>query len=223
MFTGIIQAVGTITAWQNLGQDKRMTVSAPKLDFADMQKGDSIAVNGVCLTVIQFQQDKHTFMADVSVETLTHTSLKQLSQGSLVNLEKALTLSSRLGGHFVSGHVDGIAELVNKTQLSKCVKLDFNAPKTLVKYIAKKGSVCIDGVSLTVNQIQGQLFSLNIVPHTLEQTIIAEYQIGQVVNLEVDMIARYLEKLLLGRTLESAQPQATLSTELLQQHGFIQS
>ena len=209
MFTGIIEAVGRIKSIEPVGGDIRLHVDVGSLDMDDVQLGDSIAVNGVCLTAIEFD-NKH-FVADVSNETITLTSLKGLAIGSGVNLEKALLPTTRLGGHLVSGHVDGLGEVISIKEESRSIQLIIRAPDELKHYIAMKGSICIDGTSLTVNKVTNTDFEINIVPHTQQQTIIKNYKPGTRVNLEVDLIARYLERLLLkqddaaghGITLES--------------------
>lgn len=218
MFTGIIQAIGTMRAMQPTGGDLRLTIATGKLDMADVQLGDSIAVNGVCLTAVVL--DGSSFSADVSRETLSLTSIGQLNLGSPVNLEKALTLSSRLGGHLVSGHVDGLGEIVSRYDDARSVRFRLKAPDGLAKYIAAKGSICVDGTSLTVNKVDGAFFELNIVPHTLQETIMSGYRSGSKVNLEVDVVARYLERLLLGD--KAAETSASGITEsFLAEHGFL--
>ncbi len=218
MFTGIIEATGTIRSMQAKGGDMRLTIATGKLKMSDVALGDSIAVNGVCLTAIAL--DNASFSADVSRETLSLTSLANLTQGSHVNLEKALTLQTRLGGHLVSGHVDGLGEVVERHDDARSVRFSIKAPNELAKYIAHKGSVTVDGTSLTVNKVNGAVFELNIVPHTLQETIMADYHVGTKVNLEVDLIARYLERLLLGE--KAAQPTSSGITEaFLAEHGFM--
>lgn len=218
MFTGIIQAIGSISTIEPKGQDTRMRIQTGKLDLSDVQLGDSIAVNGVCLTAVELPGDG--FWADVSQETLAKTSLANIGTGQRVNLEKALTPTTRLGGHLVSGHVDGLGEVVSRKPAGRSVVFEIKAPDALAKYIAQKGSICVDGTSLTVNEINGATFSLNIVPHTLTETIMDEYQPGRKVNLEVDIIARYLERLLLGDRAAEAGA-GNISLEFLAQHGFI--
>ncbi|MEE9351987.1 MAG: riboflavin synthase [Thiotrichaceae bacterium] len=216
MFTGIIEAIGTIQNMQPKGGDMRLTIHTGKLDMSDVALGDSIAVNGVCLTAIEY--NNHSFTADVSNETLSLTSLGQLSLGSEANLEKALTLQTRLGGHMVSGHVDGLGEVVKLYDDGRSVRFHIKAPDELAKYIADKGSICVDGVSLTVNKIDGSVFELNIVPHTIEETIIKHYSTGTKMNLEVDVIARYLERLLMG----TEAPKTTgITQEFLAENGFL--
>ncbi|MFA5679491.1 MAG: riboflavin synthase [Pseudomonas sp.] len=196
MFTGIIETLGTVTALENRGGDVRLTIDGTGLDMTDVSLGDSIAVNGVCLTVVEMSDTG--FAADVSGETLRLTSIGQLAQGSRVNLEKAMRSGDRFGGHMVSGHVDGLAEVVSRRSDARSEHFRIRAPAELARYIAHKGSVTIDGTSLTVNAVEGCEFDLNIIPHTLDNTIIGGYQPGVKVNIEVDIIARYLERLLLG-------------------------
>jgi len=216
MFTGIIQAVGRIESIEDKGGDARIWIETGELDMSDVQPGDSIAMNGVCLTAIELRDQ--AYCADVSGETLSLTSLKQLTVGSRVNLEKALTLQTRLGGHLVSGHVDGLGKVVARYDDARSVRFVIEAPASLARYIAMKGSITVDGVSLTVNKVDGCAFELNIVPHTLQQTIMGEYQQGSEVNLEVDLLARYLERLLLGEA--AAQPASGISAAFLAEHGF---
>ena len=217
MFTGIIQSVGEVRRLEPRGGDVRLTIGSGRLSLTSAALGDSIAVNGVCLTAVTLAAD--AFAADVSRETLALTTLGGLAPGSPVNLEPALTLATPLGGHLVSGHVDGVGRVLERREDARSWRLRIEAPAELARYIAHKGSICVDGVSLTVNAVDGACFALNIVPHTLDQTIIACYQVGTRVNLEVDLIARYLERLLLGE--RAAIPQAgTLTREFLAEHGF---
>src|SRR5690606_1968832 len=178
------------------GEDVRITLDSAGLDIADVALGDSIAVNGVCLTVVELTG--RGFAADVSGETLRLTSIGALVEGSKVNLERAMQSGARFGGHMVSGHVDGLAEVIGRDSDGRSEHFRLRAPAPLARYIAHKGSVTIDGTSLTVNSVEGCEFDLNIIPHTLENTIIGEYRPGTRVNIEVDLIARYLERLLLG-------------------------
>ena len=220
MFTGIIQAIGTIAALEPKGEDVRVRVQTGKLDLADVQLGDSIAVNGVCLTAVELPGDG--FWADVSGETLSRTTFAGLQKGSQANLEKALTPTTRLGGHLVSGHVDGIGEVLSRSSDGRSERFVIRAPAELARYIAEKGSICVDGISLTVNNVNGAEFDLNIVPHTLIETTMSEFKPGTRVNLEVDIIARYLERLLLGD--DAADKQAGgISLEKLQEYGFIKN
>ena len=216
MFTGIIESIGKIESIEDKGGDARFWINTGKLDMSDVQLGDSIAMNGVCLTAVELRDD--AYRADVSGETLSKTSLKILQAGSDVNLEKALTPSTRLGGHLVSGHVDGLGKIVSRSDDARSVRFIIEAPKDLAKYIAMKGSITVDGVSLTVNKVDGAQFELNIVPHTLQETIMQQYQSGREVNLEVDLIARYLERLVLGD--KAAEPDSQLTASFLAENGF---
>lgn len=218
MFTGIIEAIGSIRAMTPKGGDVRVYVATGKLDLGDVKLGDSIAVNGTCLTVVELPGDG--FWADVSRETLTRTAFGDLKVGSPVNLEKALTPTTRLGGHLVSGHVDGVGEIVSRADNARAIQFRVRAPRELAKYIALKGSITVDGVSLTVNAVDGADFELTIVPHTLQETIMADYRSGRRINLEVDLLARYLERLLLGD--KAAEPAASgISEAFLAEHGFL--
>ncbi len=220
MFTGIIQAVGEVAAMQPSGGDLRLRISSGKLDLSDVALGDSICTNGVCLTVIELPGDG--YWADVSVETLNFTTLGNLKPGSRVNLEKALTPASRLGGHIVSGHVDGVGEVVSLHEDARSIRFVLRAPDDLARYIAHKGSITVDGTSLTVNAVNGAEFDLNIIPQTMAETVFGEYQPGSPVNLEVDVIARYLERLMQGDA--AAHPGAgSLSMETLAENGFLKS
>ena len=219
MFTGIIEAIGEIVELQPRGGDLRLRVHTGKLDLHDVVLGDSIAVNGVCLTAVELPGDG--FWADVSGETLARTGIGSLKKGSPVNLEKALTPTTRLGGHLVSGHVDGIGVVQERWQDARSARFRIEAPAALAKYIAEKGSICVDGTSLTVNAVNGAEFELNIVPHTLQETIMDTYQKGTRVNLEVDLLARYLERLMLGD--RAAQAGTVLTHAFLAEHGFIKN
>jgi riboflavin synthase len=219
MFTGIVEAKGALASMTPRGGDMRLHIKTDQLDLSDVALGDSIAVNGVCLTATELPGDG--FCADVSNETLEHTTLGDLKPGRSVNLEKALTPSSRLGGHLVSGHVDGVGEVLEVEPESRSWRIEIQAPDELARYLARKGSVTVDGISLTVNAVTGSRFSLNIVPHTREVTNMADWQPGTRVNLEVDIIARYLERLLLGD--RAAQPDAGegISMAFLAENGFL--
>ena len=218
MFTGIIEAVGTIRHLEKRQGDLRLQIHTGKLDLSDVQLGDSIATNGVCLTVIQLPGDG--YVADVSVETLEHTTLKELKLGAQVNLEKALTPTTRLGGHLVSGHVDGLGKVVSVEPSARSTVYWIEAPKGLAKYIAHKGSITVDGISLTVNAVDGCRFSLNIVPHTQQETNVNNWQAGTFVNLEVDQIARYLERLLDPSLQKEKKEASRLTQSFLAEHGF---
>lgn len=219
MFTGIIQAVGSIAALEPSGVDMRLRVHGGKLPLDDVGLGDSIATNGVCLTVTELPGDG--YWADVSRETLDFTTLGGLKPGSRVNLEKALTPASRLGGHIVSGHVDGVGEVVSVVADGRSWRYVMRAPDGLAKYIAHKGSICIDGTSLTVNAVNGAEFELNIIPQTWAETVFAEYRPGSRVNLEVDVIARYLERLVLGEDAAKPGHQGGISLATLADNGYL--
>ncbi|MCA1978707.1 MAG: riboflavin synthase [Thiobacillus sp.] len=191
MFTGIIQAIGRIHDYEARGQDARMTILGGGLDFSDVAIGDSIAVNGVCLTAVTVTPT--SFTVDVSAETLRVTA--GFVPGAEVNLEKALRLADRLGGHLVSGHVDGVGTVHAFRPEGESHRLEIDAPEELARYLIRKGSVTVNGVSLTINHVEGNRFALNLIPHTLEMTTLKHLQDGSRVNLEVDMIARYVERL----------------------------
>ena len=219
MFTGIIESIGTIGDIQPKGNDIRLLIHTGKMDLSDVNIGDSIAVNGVCLTATSLNSTG--FWADVSRESLKLTSLAQLSSGSNVNLEKALTLETRLGGHLVSGHVDGLGEIVEQYDEGRSTRYWLKAPNSLAKYISAKGSICIDGTSLTVNEVDGARFKINIVPHTIQETVIKHYHVGTKVNLEVDVIARYLERLLQGEDAAKSTTSSGITEAFLAENGFI--
>src|SRR3569832_1607578 len=217
MFTGIVEAVGRIAALQRSGGDARVRIHTGKLDLGGVRLGDSIAVNGVCLTAVAM--DDTSFTAACSAETLRCTTLGAARVGDAVNLEKALTPSTPLGGHLVSGHVDGFATLTARTEVGGSLRLAFTVPAPLAKYIACKGSICVNGVSLTVNTVDGARFEVNLVPRTLQETTLGGLVVGDVVNIEADLVARYLSRLLLGDA--AARPAgAGLTRELLGRYGF---
>lgn len=216
MFTGIILAIGKIAAIEPRAGDCRLTVQTGKLSLDGANLGDSIAVNGVCLTAVELGADY--FCADVSRETLSRTTLQTAAVGMSVNLEPALTPTTRMGGHIVSGHVDGIATVVEKKADARSYRFRFEAPDGLAKYIAEKGSICVDGISLTVNGVDGRFFDVNIVPHTLVETTLGTTGVGAKVNLEVDLLARYLERLLQGES--AAKCKSGITRELLRNSGF---
>jgi riboflavin synthase len=217
MFTGIIESVGSISNIELLNGDARFTIDTNQLDMSDVKLGDSIACNGVCLTAIALH--KHAYVADVSAESLKITTLGLMQVGSKVNLEKALRLQDRLGGHLVSGHVDGVGKIVSITQEARSWRYKVKAPADLAKYIAQKGSICINGISLTVNTVERDVFDVNIVPHTKKETTINELIIGSQVNLEVDLLARYLERMLNLNSEEEQTP--SLTKQKLAENGFI--
>jgi len=194
MFTGIVQGVATVRAVEPRGGDVTLVFDTAGISLADIELGGSIAVSGVCLTATRF--DAASFAADVSRETLSLTTLGSWVVGSRVNLEKALLAGQALGGHYVTGHVDGVGELVSRHDDARSVRMEFRVPPELARYVARKGSICIDGVSLTVNGASGDRFDVNLVPHTLEVTTLGGLQAGSRVNLEVDIIARYVERMM---------------------------
>ena len=198
MFTGIIEGVGRIATLEPRGGDVRLRVEAGSLPFDAVQLGESIAVNGVCLTVIDF--DATSFAADASNETLSLTTLGKLQIGATVNLERAMRPTDRLGGHLVSGHVDGVGRVLSIVEDARAQRWRFAAPAALLKYIAKKGSICVDGVSLTVNEVDAEGFEVALIPHTVSHTAFAQTKTGDAVNLEIDLVARYVERLLAGRS-----------------------
>ncbi|MDH3673386.1 MAG: riboflavin synthase [Gammaproteobacteria bacterium] len=216
MFTGIVQAVGKLRSLEDRGDDRRFHIEANALDLTDVRCGDSICVSGVCLTVLNVGATN--FSTDVSVETLASTTFSRLAVGDAVNLEKALTPTTALGGHFVNGHADGVGEIVDWRQAGRSIGMRVRTPANLAKYIAQKGSVCIDGISFTVNDVQGPEFEINVIPHTLEHTTAGSFTIGREINLEVDIIARYLESLLRG---DEEAVDSKVTAEFLTEHGFI--
>jgi len=211
MFTGIVKATGRIAALDRRGGDVRMRVVSQDLPWADYDIGDSIAVNGVCLTAVELHDDG--FATDVSVETLEVTALGQAGKGGRVNLEPAMNLGERLGGHLVSGHVDCKGTITALTADARSIRLRIDIPPEYARYVARKGSVCVDGVSLTINEVSGFSFELNIIPHTADVTVIGDYAVGTVVNIEVDLLARYLERLL-GKDGDG------LTEDFLREHGY---
>jgi len=217
MFTGIIEAVGTIKAININGQGARLVIATNNLDMSDVKLGDSIATNGICLTVVDFTASSYS--ADVSNETLQRTGFANYRVGMKVNLEKAMLASTRFGGHMVSGHVDGIAEILSIVNNGNSIEYWLSMPADLAHYVAEKGSVTIDGTSLTVNALGEGKFRLTIVPHTVKETIFGDYNVGSKVNLEVDLIARYLERLLTKES--STERPSGVSETMLQQAGFI--
>jgi len=217
MFTGIVEAVGQLTAITPKGEDVTITVHVGKLDMSDVKLGDSIATNGVCLTVVDFNDTSYS--ADLSLETLTKSSFAGCKAGDKVNLEKAMLPTTRFGGHIVSGHVDGVGEIVERNIVGRAIEFWVALPQELNKYVAEKGSITVDGISLTVNDLRKNAFKLTIVPHTTQETTIDAFQVGRKVNLEVDVLARYLERLLQGRQ-DNSSDQSSLTMEFLQQNGF---
>lgn len=215
MFTGIIETIGEISSAKKLGGDVRITVAATAYAERDVALGDSIAINGVCLTVVE--QKGHEFTFDVSLESINHTLIGDWVAGNKVNLEMALLPTTRLGGHLVSGHVDGLATLTKLSNDARSWRMVFEAPANLRKYIAQKGSITINGTSLTVNAVNDALFDVNVIPHTFEVTTLGDLKEGDRVHIEVDLIARYLERLLTG---ESATNSGGITESFLSDHGF---
>jgi len=211
MFTGIIKAKGSIGGIEKRGGDVRLRVTTPELPWSEYEVGDSVAVNGVCLTAVRLLDNG--FDTDVSVETLDVTTLKQLTVGDAVNLEPALRVGDALGGHLVSGHVDGIGRMVAREDDARSIRMTFEVPGELSRYIARKGSICVDGVSLTINEVSGNTFGLNIIPHTAEVTTMGAYEAGTAVNIEVDLLARYIERML-------GSDAGGLSIDFLREHGY---
>jgi len=211
MFTGIIKARGEIAAMEKRGGDVRLSVRSDGMPWGDYELGESIAVNGVCLTAVALHANG--FDTDVSVETLDVTALGSLKVGSAVNLEPALSLGDRLGGHLVSGHVDCTGKVTSRREDARSIRLAIDIPREYARYVARKGSVCVDGVSLTINEVSGTTFDLNIIPHTAEVTIIGSYTVGTIVNIEVDLLARYIERLL-GNDGDG------ISLDFLKAHGY---
>ena len=220
MFTGIIEAIGTIQAININGEGARLVIATGSLDMSDVQLGDSIATNGICLTVVAF--DANSFSVDVSNETLKRTGFVNYRVGQQVNLEKAMLASTRFGGHIVSGHVDGVATIASITNNGNSIEYWLSMPEELAHYIAEKGSITIDGISLTVNALSEDKFRLTIVPHTSEQTIMSGYQVGTQVNVEVDLVARYLERLLTKDNNKTTElPLSNVTEALLKKSGFM--
>ena len=220
MFTGIVEAIGKVQNVKYHSKDITITMDAAGLDLSDVKIGDSIAHNGVCLTVTQLY--KTGFDVDLSMETLKRSGFADIKIGFPINLEKAMQMNDRFGGHIVSGHVDGVGVITSITALGSAVEYWIKAPAELAKYIAKKGSITVDGISLTTNEIDGANFKLTIIPHTIAQTIMREYNVGTKVNLEVDVIARYLERLMLGEQASNSTLKKQESTmELLARSGFM--
>lgn len=211
MFTGIIQAKGSIAALERRGGDVRLSVQSDGLPFASYDVGESIAVNGVCLTAVELRAGG--FDTDVSVETLDVTSLGSLGVGDNVNLEPSLSLGDRLGGHLVSGHVDCLGTVTSRKADARSIRFTVEIPEEFARYVARKGSVTVDGVSLTVNDVSATSFEVNIIPHTADVTIIGDYSVGTSINVEVDLLARYIERLL-------ANDGKGLSMEFLKEHGY---
>jgi len=219
MFTGIIESVGTLRKIERLGDDIRLNVASGKLDLGDVRLGDSIATNGVCLTVVECLSDG--YVADISAETVSLTGFAKYQVGTKVNLEKAVTPTTRLGGHMVSGHVDGVASVDDRQFRGKAIEFWLTAPQSLARYIAHKGSITIDGVSLTVNEVKDNRFRLTIVPHTAGETTLVDLKAGDAVNIEVDLIARHLERLMTYSSDTAGVPESNVTMDLLARSGFL--
>ena len=220
MFTGLIEGIGTLQRTDRLGPDARMVIRAG-FRMENIVLGESISVDGACLTVVDFQQDALT--ADVSAETLGRTTLGRKGPGSRLNLERALRVDARLGGHLVTGHIDGIAVLKERRAEGRSLRLFFVAPAEIMKYVIEKGSIAIDGVSLTVNGVSSGGFDVNIVPHTASETTLSDFQLGREVNIETDLIGKYVDKMVQvwGSTIEKAGNKTNIDFDFLKQHGFM--
>lgn len=218
MFTGIIESLGTVESLQNVGGDVRLRIGTD-LDMLDVHLGDSIATNGICLTVIDWGE--HWYAADVSRESLNRTTLGGWKVGQRVNVEKAMLPTTRFGGHIVSGHVDAVGEITVVREDARSLYFEVTAPPEIARYLAEKGSITVDGISLTINHLRGHILSLNLIPHTAERTNIATWKSGSKVNLEVDVLARYIERLMMGDKAAETTPQSKISLDFLAQNGFL--
>ena len=218
MFTGIIESLGKVESLQSVGGDVRLRIQTD-LDMSDVHLGDSIATNGICLTVIDWGEN--WYAADVSRESLDRTTLANWKVGQPVNVEKAMLPTTRFGGHIVSGHVDAVGEIVVVRSDARSIYFEVTAPKEIAKYLAEKGSITVDGISLTINHLRGNILSLNLIPHTAEHTNISTWKLGTKVNLEVDILARYIERLLLGDKAAETTEQSKISMEFLAENGFL--
>lgn len=218
MFTGLVEGTGRIKALNRIGDDMRLTV-APGFDFSGTRVGDSVSVNGACLTVTDVHGD--TFSADVSVESLSRTTLGQVKAGETVNLERALRLSDRLGGHLVSGHVDGVGRILKREREQRSRRLRIGIDKALSRYTIEKGSIAVDGVSLTINRCHETYFEVNIIPQTGLETTILDKKVGDLVNIETDLIGKYVEKLLIENKQSPGEDRSSsIDEELLKKFGF---
>jgi riboflavin synthase len=218
MFTGIIESVGQVESLQNVGGDVRLRIQS-NLDMSDVHLGDSIATNGICLTVTEW--GNNWYSADVSRESLNRTTLAQWQIGQRVNVEKAMLPTTRFGGHIVSGHVDAVGEITVVRSDARSLYFEVTAPVEIARYLAEKGSVTVDGISLTINHLRGNIISLNLIPHTAERTNIGTWKVGTKVNLEVDVLARYIERLLLGDKAAEVKEQSKISMDFLAENGFL--
>lgn len=218
MFTGIIESLGTVESVQNIAGDVRLRIHTP-LDLSDVHLGDSIATNGICLTVVDWGKD--WYVADVSRESLARTTMAQWQVGQRVNVEKAMLPTTRFGGHIVSGHVDAVGEITLVRKDARSIYYEVTAPAQIAKYLAEKGSITVDGISLTINHLNGCVLSLNLIPHTAQRTNINTWQAGAKVNLEVDVLARYIERLMLGDRAAETHANSKISMEFLAENGFL--
>ena len=218
MFTGIIESLGKVESLQQIGGDVRVRIHTD-LDMSDVHLGDSIATNGICLTVTDW--GSNWYSADVSRESLSRTTLGQWKIGQTVNVEKAMLPTTRFGGHIVSGHVDAVGEITQVRQDARSLYFEVTAPVEIAKYLAEKGSVTVDGISLTINHLRGNILSLNLIPHTAERTNIGTWKTGTRVNLEVDVLARYIERLLLGDRAAQVPTESKISMDFLAENGFL--
>ena len=218
MFTGIIESLGKVESLQSVGGDIRLRIQT-SLDMSDVHLGDSIATNGICLTVVEW--GSNWYAADVSRESLNRTTLAQWKVGQAVNVEKAMLPTTRFGGHIVSGHVDAVGEITVVREDARSLYFEVTAPVEIAKYLAEKGSVTVDGISLTINHLRGNILSLNLIPHTAERTNISSWKTGAKVNLEVDILARYIERLLLGEKAAQVPQQSKISMDFLAANGFL--
>ena len=218
MFTGIIESLGKVESIQNVGGDVRLRIQTD-LDMSDVHLGDSIATNGICLTVIDF--GSNWYAADVSRESLNRTTLEHWKAGQSVNVEKAMLPTTRFGGHIVSGHVDAVGEITIVRSDARSIYFEVTAPAEIARYLAEKGSVTVDGISLTINHLRGNVLSLNLIPHTAHRTNIGTWKPGTKVNLEVDVLARYIERLLMGDKAAETTQQSKISMDFLAQNGFL--
>ena len=218
MFTGIIESLGKVESLQSVGGDIRLRIQT-SLDMSDVHLGDSIATNGICLTVVEW--GSNWYVADVSRESLNRTTLAQWKVGQAVNVEKAMLPTTRFGGHIVSGHIDAVGEITVVREDARSLYFEVTAPVEIAKYLAEKGSVTVDGISLTINHLRGNILSLNLIPHTAERTNIGSWKTGAKVNLEVDILARYIERLLLGEKAAQVPQQSKISLDFLAANGFL--
>lgn len=216
LFTGIVEEIGTVDRMVQQGEAIVLTIQAQRI-LGDVHLGDSISVNGVCLTVTSFTNNK--FTVDIMPETVRATSLQTLKKGSHVNLERAMAANGRFGGHFVSGHVDGIGKIMKKNRVSNAVYYEIEVPDDLRRFILLKGSICVDGTSLTVFGTTNQSFTISLIPHTMTETILGEKGIGDIVNLECDMLAKYIEQFVMLREKEAKS--SSMSESFLRENGYL--